>query len=258
MSAPLNTFKAALAAGHTQIGCWLGLADGYAAEISAHAGFDWLVVDGEHAPNDLRSTLRQLQVIDPSPSHAVVRLPVGEAWLVKRTLDIGAQTLLIPMVETADQARALVQATRYPPHGQRGVGAALGRATRFAQIENYVETADSQICLLIQIESRAGLDALDEILTVEGVDGVFIGPGDLAADLGFSGRADSPEVREIILDMIRRIAGSDKAAGVLATDAEFADACLRAGAQFVAVGIDIFAFAGAMRSLADRFRRASD
>src|SRR6056297_2250154 len=159
MPAPENLFKSALSQGETLYGCWAGFADAYATEILATARFDWLVLDGEHAPNDLRSIMAQLQVLQGQHSQPVVRLPMGEAWAIKQALDIGAQSLLIPMVESAEQARALVAATRYPPEGIRGSGAALGRASRFSAIPDYKATANDQICLIVQIESRAGLAA---------------------------------------------------------------------------------------------------
>jgi len=176
MPAPRNPFKAAIKAGRPQMGCWLGLADPYVAEISAGAGFDWLLIDAEHAPNDLRSIISQLQVIAAFDSHPVVRPTIGEAWMIKQLLDAGAQTLLVPMVESAAQARELVQAVTYPPHGIRGVGSALARASNFSGIPDYLTTAQDEICLLVQVENCAGMEALDEILQVEGVDGVFIGP----------------------------------------------------------------------------------
>jgi len=154
MPAPRNPFKQAIAKGELQIGCWLGLADPYIAEISAGAGFDWLLIDAEHAPNDLRSIVAQLQVIAARGSHAVVRPPIGESWMIKQFLDAGAQTLLIPMVESADQARDLVAAVTYPPHGVRGVGSALARASDFAAIPDYLTTARDEICLLVQVEKK--------------------------------------------------------------------------------------------------------
>lgn len=254
MPAPKNTFKQNLKDGKTQIGCWVGLADAYCAEISATAGFDWLLVDGEHAPNDLRSTLAQLQIIDASDSHPVVRVPIGETWLIKQVMDAGAQSLLIPMVESAEQAKELVKATRYPPHGVRGVGAALARASRFSAIPDYVETADQEICLLLQVESRAGMAELDDILAVDGVDGVFIGPSDLAADMGYLGQSNAPEVVDAISDALVRIRAADKAAGILVVDKDSIEKYRKLGANFLAVGIDVTVFAKAMRSLASEYK----
>lgn len=254
MPAPHNPFKTALRSRIPQIGCWIGLADPYSVEISAGAGFDWLLVDGEHAPNDLRSIVGQLQVIAASDSHAVVRPPIGEAWLIKQLLDGGAQTLLVPMVESAAQARDLVSAVTYPPHGIRGVGSSLGRASRFAGIPDYLTTAGDEICLLLQVESRAGLAALDEILSVSGVDGVFIGPSDLAADLGHIGDAGHPDVQASVEEALQKIVAAGRAAGILATDLAAAERYLALGATFVAIGIDVTAFATTMRNLAARGR----
>lgn len=250
MPAPHNPFKAALRAKELQLGCWLGLADPYIAEISAGAGFDWLLVDAEHAPNDLRSIVAQLQVIAARGSHAVVRPPIGEAWVIKQLLDGGAQSLLIPMVESAAQARALVDAVTYPPHGVRGVGAALARASDFAGIADYLTTARHEICLLAQVENQKGMAALDEILSVEGLDGVFIGPSDLAADMGFIGQAGAPEVQQAVLGAITKIVASGKAAGILTLDLELQRKCRGIGATFIATEIDVTLFARNMRNAA--------
>lgn len=256
MPAPHNPFKAAIAEGKLQLGCWLGLADPYAAEISAGAGFDWVVVDGEHAPNDLRSIMAQLQVIAARDTHAVVRPPVGEAWIIKQLLDAGAQSLLIPMVESADQARALVDAVTYPPHGIRGVGSALARASDFSAIGDYLTTARDQICLLVQVENTAGMAALDDILAVEGIDGVFIGPADLAADMGFLGQTGAAEVNQAVLGAIEKIVASGKAAGILTLDQDLQRQCRDLGATFVATEIDVTLFARNMRAAATRAKAA--
>ena len=258
MPAPTNTFKNALQNKQTQIGCWVGLADAYSAEISATAGFDWLLIDGEHAPNDIRSISAQLQVINASDSHPVVRVPIGEEWILKQVLDVGAQNILIPMIESGEQAQAMVDAVTYPPTGRRGVGSALARASNFAGIPDYLQTADEQICLLLQVENRAGLKALDDILAVDGVDGVFIGPSDLAADMGYLGQPNAPEVVDTVLDAIKRIKSAGKAPGVLAVDTNFAKQCLDAGAMFVATGIDVTLFANTMRALAKSSRTLID
>ncbi|MGJ8529599.1 4-hydroxy-2-oxoheptanedioate aldolase [Maritalea sp.] len=250
MPAPINTFKQALKDGRPQIGCWLGLADPYAAEISGTAGFDWLLIDGEHAPNDLRSTLAQLQVVEASASHPVVRLPIGETWMIKQVLDAGAQSILIPMVESAAQAQELVRAVQYPPRGMRGVGSSLARASKFAGISDYLKTADDQICLLLQVENRAGLAALDDILALDDVDGVFIGPADLAADLGHIGDAGHPDVVEAVTEALTKIVASGKAAGILTLDEKMQERCLDIGVTFLATGIDVTLFANGMRQLA--------
>ncbi len=250
MPAPHNTFKAALKSGHPQIGCWVGLANAYTAEIAATTQFDWLLVDGEHAPNDLRSILEQVRVIEGSGSAPMARLPIGETWMIKQFLDAGVQNLLVPMVETADQARDLVRAVQYPPHGVRGVGSALARASQFSAIPDYLQTADDQICLLVQVENRAGMEALDDILKTD-VDGVFIGPADLAADMGHIGKTDHPEVVAAVLDAIERIVAAGKAAGILTLDPDMQRKCLDLGATFVATNIDVTLFAGAMRAAAN-------
>lgn len=255
MPAPHNPFKHALGRGKLQLGCWLGMADPYIAEISAGSGFDWLLIDSEHAPNDLRSIVAQLQVIAVRQSHAVVRPPVGEAWIIKQLLDAGAQSLLIPMVESAAQVRALVDAVTYPPHGVRGVGSALARASDFAAITDYLTTAQQEICLLVQVENRKGLDALDEILAVDGIDGVFIGPSDLAADMGFIGQPGTAEVQAAVLDAITRIVASGKAAGILTLDPEMQAKCRDLGATFIATEIDITLFARNMRASAAKAHR---
>ncbi|MRX32146.1 4-hydroxy-2-oxoheptanedioate aldolase (plasmid) [Aminobacter sp. NyZ550] len=254
MPAPRNIFKAALMNGDAQIGLWLGLANAYTAEICAGAGFDWLVIDGEHAPNDLPVMAAQLQAIAASGSHAVVRPPIGETWIIKQLLDIGAQTILVPMVETADQAKELVKAMRYPPHGVRGVGAALARASAFNRIPDYLATANDQTCLLVQLESQAGLAQLEAIAAVDGVDGVFIGPADLAADMGHLGKPGAPEVQAAVEDAIHRIGMSGKAAGILTSDASLAQRYLNLGATFVAVGNDVGLLAQATSALAAKFR----
>ncbi len=256
MPAPVNRFKAALANGRMQYGCWAGFADAYATEMLATAEFDWLVIDGEHAPNDLRSIRAQLQVLEGKHSHPVVRLPMGEAWLIKQVLDAGAQTVLIPMVETAAQARDLVRAMRYPPAGIRGSGAALARASRFSDIADYIPTANDQMCLLVQVETSAGIDALEDILQVEGVDGVFIGPSDLSADMGYMGDTSAAPVRDVIRDALAKIAASDKAAGILAVDPDVAQTYRDWGAQFLAVGIDVLMLVNAARATMARWREA--
>ena len=254
MPAPENHFKSALARGDRLYGCWAGFADPYATEVLATAGFDWLVIDGEHAPNDLRSITAQLQVLTGRPSQPVVRLPMGEAWLIKQVLDAGAQTLLVPLVESADQARDLVRAMRYPPDGIRGSGAALARASQFSAIPDYTATANDQMCLLVQVETSAGIDALGDILTVDGVDGVFIGPSDLAADMGHRGNSSAAPVQIAIRDALTRIAASDKAAGILALDHDTALAYRDWGAQFLAVGIDVVMLAQTARHVMGRWR----
>ncbi len=258
MRAPVNRFKQALLAGQSQIGLWLGLGTANTAELCAGAGFDWLLIDGEHGPNDIPTILAQLQAIQSSGSHAVVRVPIGEAWLLKQVLDLGAQTVLVPMVETGEQAHDLVRAVNYPPHGMRGVGAALARASGFNRMTDYLASAGDEICLLLQIESQAGIAALDAIATTDGVHGVFIGPADLAADMGYLGRPGAPEVQAVVEDALVRIRAHGKAAGILTSDAALARRYLELGATFVAVGSDVGLLVGATNALVRQFRDTGD
>lgn len=254
MDMPINTFKQRLRSGEAQIGLWLGLADAYCAELAANAGFDWLLIDGEHAPNDLRTLLGQLQAVAPYPSQPVIRPVIGDTALIKQVLDIGVQTLLVPMVESADQARELVRAIHYPPHGVRGVGSALARASRWNSIPGYLDKADEQMCLLVQIESREGLANLDAIAAVDGVDGVFIGPADLSASMGFRGNPGQPQVQAAIEDAIARIRQAGKAAGILSADEKLARRYIELGAAFVAVGVDTTVLIRGLQTLAATFK----
>ena len=248
-----NSFKTALAVRQPQIGLWLSMADPYMAEVSATAGFDWLLVDGEHAPNDLRSTLAALQAVAPHAAQPVVRAVQGDTALIKQLLDIGAKNLLVPMVDTAEQARALVSATRYPPRGIRGVGSAVGRASQWSARSDYLDVADEEVCLLVQAETVTALSNLAEICGVDGIDGVFIGPADLAASMGHRGQPGHPEVQAAIEAAMRTIVASGKAAGTLTSDQKLARRYLQLGCTFVAVGVDVLLYAGAARKLAADF-----
>jgi 4-hydroxy-2-oxoheptanedioate aldolase len=263
MHTPINTFKQAMAEGRTQFGLWLGLADAYSTEILAGAGYDWLLLDGEHAPNDLRSQLHLLQAVASAtsalpagaqPPHPIARVPVGDTALIKQYLDIGATTLLVPMVDTAEQARDLVRATRYAPEGVRGMGSALARSSRWQAYPNYVHEANAQVCLLVQAETVQAMENLDAIAAVPGVDGVFIGPADLSASMGHPGNPGHPDVQAAIHEGIARILRAGKAPGILATNEAQARQWLAAGARFVAVGIDTMLLASAARQLLARFR----
>lgn len=257
MDMPLNHFKQRLQSGEAQIGLWLGLADGYCAELAANAGFDWLLIDGEHAPNDVRGMLAQLQAVAPYPAQPVIRPVIGDTALIKQILDIGAQTLLVPMVESAEQAEQLVRAVHYPPSGIRGVGSALARASRWNSIPDYLNKADEQICLLVQIENREGLANLDAIAAVEGVDGVFIGPADLSAAMGHRGNPGHPEVQAAIEDAILRIQKAGKAAGILSADETLARRYIELGAAFVAVGVDTTVLMRGLQTLAGKFKETA-
>ncbi|MBH2927851.1 4-hydroxy-2-oxoheptanedioate aldolase [Serratia ureilytica] len=250
-----NHFKRALQEKRPQIGLWLGLCSSYSAELLAGAGFDWLLIDGEHAPNNVQTVLGQLQAVAPYPSQPVVRPPWNDAVIIKQLLDVGAQTLLIPMIQNAEQARDAVRATRYPPHGVRGVGSALARASRWNRVPDYLQQADEQMCVLVQIETREAVKNLEAILQVEGVDGVFIGPADLSADMGFAGNPQHPEVQRTIDDAIARIRAAGKAPGILMANKARAQRYLEAGALFVAVGVDTTLLARAAEALANEFKQ---
>jgi 4-hydroxy-2-oxoheptanedioate aldolase len=250
-----NSFKTALRDGRPQIGLWLALASPYSSEIVATAGFDWLLVDNEHAPNDVPSTLAQLQALAAYPSHAVVRPVEGRTSLIKQYLDIGATNLLVPMVDTEAQAKELVQAVRYPPNGVRGVGSAIARVSRWGQRTAYLDEADDEVCLLVQAESARAIDNLDAIAAVDGIDGVFFGPADLSASMGFRGKPGAPEVQKAIEDGIRRVRAAGKAPGILVSDATLARRYLELGALFVAVGTDVGLLARGARELAASFTR---
>ncbi len=257
MQTPTNPFKQALKDKRPQIGLWLGLADAYGAEICAGAGFDWLLIDGEHSPNGLQSILQQAQAIAAYPgANAIARVPLGHGEagtaLIKQYLDLGLETLLVPMVDTAAQAAAIVRAMRYPPHGIRGMGGA--RASRWGRYANYPNEANEQVCLLLQAETREALDNLDAIAATDGVDGVFIGPADLSASLGHVGNPGHPEVQRAIEDAIARIQRAGKAAGILSPDETLARKYLDLGATFVAVGLDTNLLARHTSALAARFK----
>ena len=255
MELPRNAFKQALSAGRAQIGLWSSLSSNYSVEVTAGAGFDWLLLDMEHSPNDLESLLAQLQAAAPYPTHAVVRVPWNDMVAMKRVLDIGAQSLLVPYVSTADEARAAVAHTRYPPAGVRGV-AGTTRATRFGRIKDYARRAHQELCLLVQVETQAALDSIEAICAVDGVDGVFIGPADLHASLGHAGEIANPKVKPLIDDAIRRIRKSGKAPGILTPNEDDARHWLECGALFVAVGADVGILARGAEALAAKFKKA--
>jgi 4-hydroxy-2-oxoheptanedioate aldolase len=254
MDMPQNTFKLALREGRAQIGLWIGLANAYCAEICAGAGFDWLLIDSEHAPNDLQTLLSQLQAVAPYSSHPIIRVPIGDVTRIKQILDLGVQTLLVPVVESADQAAEMVGAVRYPPVGVRGVGSALARASRWNRIGNYLQAADEQMCLLVQVETKRGIDNLQAIAATSGVDGVFIGPADLSASMGYRGQPSHPEVQKVIEQSIATILAAGKAVGILTADETLARRYLELGCTFVAVGVDATLLARATDTLAAKFK----
>lgn len=257
MQTPVNPFKQAMAEKRAQIGLWIGLADHYSVEICAGAGFDWVLLDGEHSPNDLRTLLQQAQVVAAYPgTHAIARVPMGHGFagqaLIKQYLDLGIQTLLVPMVDTPEQAREIVRSMRYPPDGVRGMASA--RASRWGRYPRYPQEANGQVCLLLQAETRQALQNLDAILAVDGVDGVFIGPADLSASLGHVGNPGHPEVQSAIEETLQRIVRAGKAAGILTLDEALARRYLALGATFVAVGTDLSLLARSTSALAAKFK----
>lgn len=254
-----NAFKSALQAKRQQIGLWVGAANAYTTEICASVGYDWLLLDGEHAPTSLPLVLSQLQAVAGYPGVApVVRPASNDPILFKQLLDLGAQNFLVPMIETAAQARAAVHALRYPPQGQRGVGAVLARAARWGAVGDYVHRANEQICLLCQVETAKGLDELEDILQIEGVDGVFIGPADLAASMGHIGNETHPDVVQAIEAGIQTIIAAGKAPGILQTHIETAQHYLALGALFVAVGLDTVLLRQSAHNLLSHFKAGLD
>jgi 4-hydroxy-2-oxoheptanedioate aldolase len=254
MDLPHNAFKRALRENRQQIGLWCSLPGAYAAEAVAGSGFDWLLFDTEHSPGDPLTVLAQLQAVAPYPVSAVVRPASNDAVLIKRLLDFGAQTLLIPYVQNAEEAKAAVAAMQYPPAGIRGVSG-LTRATRFGRVPDYGRRAAEELCLLVQIETGEAMAQLEAIAAVEGVDGVFIGPADLAASLGHVGNPGHPEVKALIEDGIRRIRACGKPAGILTPDTAFAARCIEIGTLFTAVGIDAGLLVRHSEALAKLFQR---
>ena len=253
MDLPVNNFKRAIAAGRQQIGLWVSLASAYSAELVAGSGFDWLVIDTEHSPNEVDTTLAQLQVVAAYPVSPVVRPAWNDKVLIKRHLDIGAQSLLIPYVQTEEEAQKAVAATRYPPKGVRGFASA-SRASRFGRVKEYFKRYEEELCVLVQVETRLSLDNLEAIANVEGVDGVFIGPGDLSAGLGHLNDAAHPEVQSAIADAIKRIKACGKAPGILTPDEKQARRYIELGTLFTAVGSDLGLLARGSEALVARFK----
>jgi 4-hydroxy-2-oxoheptanedioate aldolase len=253
MELPQNAFKRALKAGKPQIGLWSSLSSNYSVEVIAGAGFDWVLLDTEHSPADLENLLTQLQAAAPYPTHPVVRVPWNDMVTMKRVLDIGAQSLLVPYVSTAEEARKAVSYTRYPPAGVRGV-AGTTRATRFGRIKDYARRAHEEICLLVQVETEAALESIDAICGIEGVDGVFIGPADLHASMGYPGEIANPRVKPLIDEAIRRIRKCGRAPGILTPNEADARHWLECGALFVAVGADVGILARGAEALAAKFK----
>jgi 4-hydroxy-2-oxoheptanedioate aldolase len=256
MDLPVNAFKRALAAQKSQIGLWCSLSSNYSVEVVAGAGFDWLLLDCEHSPNDLESLLTQLQAVAPYPTTPVVRVPWNDTVTIKRVLDIGAQSLLIPYVQNADEARSAVAAVRYPPGGVRGVAGST-RATRFGRIKDYAKRAQDELCLLVQVETESALRHVEAIAAIDGIDGIFIGPADLHASMGYPGEVANPQVFPLIEDTLRRIRAAGKAPGILVGDEALARRCIDAGSLFTAVGADTAILARGADALARKFDRGN-
>lgn len=257
MQLPVNHFKQALRDKRPQIGLWTSMIGPISTEICAGSGFDWLLLDAEHTPSDPMSLLQQAQAIAGYPGvHAVARVPVGHGYagqaLIKQYLDLGIQTLLVPMVDTPEQARELVRCMRYPPEGIRGMAAA--RASRWGRVANYAKEANQEVCLLVQAETRAAIRNLDAIAAVDGIDGVFIGPSDLSAAFDHVGDPWHAEMQVIIADAFRRIQAAGKAVGILTLDEKLARQQIEMGATFIAVGTDTNLLLKSTTALATKFK----
>ncbi len=248
-----NNFKKAIAEGRVQIGLWSSLCSNIGAEVLADAGFDWILLDGEHSPNDVPSTMSQMQALVGGTASPIVRPAWNDAVMIKRILDIGAQTILVPYVQNAEEAKRAVAAVRYPPAGIRGVASST-RANHYGRVNNYLKLADSEICLLVQVETRPALGELEAIARVEGVDGVFIGPSDLAASLGHIGNPAHPEVQAALEDAVKRLKAVGKAAGILTLSEEEARRYIGWGYTFVAVGSDIGLLGRGADALVKKFK----
>ena len=249
-----NRLRADLKAHKTLIGCWLSLGSPITTEVLGLAGFDWLLLDAEHAPNDVLSLIPQLMALKDSRSAAVVRPPWNDAVVIKRLLDAGFHNFLIPFVETAEQARAAVAATRYPPQGVRGVSVSQ-RSNRYGSVTGYFESINDHIAVIVQIESRTGVDGAAEIAAVDGVDALFVGPSDLAAGFGHLGNPNHPEVQDAIARIQQAAKAAGKPTGILAPAETDSRRYLAQGLSFVAVGSDMGLLRMASQGLADRFRQ---
>ncbi len=250
---PRNVFKHALAAGKLQIGLWSSLASNVAAEIISDSGFDWILLDTEHSPNEIPGLVSQLQALARGTATPIVRPAWNDAVLAKRILDIGAQSLLFPYVQNVNEARAAVASTRYPPQGIRGV-AVSARASRYGRTPGYLTKANDEICVLVQVETAQAMRELEAIAKVDGVDGVFIGPSDLAASLGHLGNPQHPDVQKVIEDAGRRLKAIGKPAGILTGNEEEARRYMSWGYLFVAVGADVSLLARNADALAKKFK----
>lgn len=251
--APKNAFKARLLAGETQLGLWMSIPSPVTAEALSLIGFDWLLFDSEHAPVEVASIQPLLQAASAGSSALAARPAWNDKVLIKKLLDIGTQTLLIPFVQNAEEAQAAVRATRYPPEGIRGVAGST-RASRYGQASDYLRQAGDQICVLVQVETKAALDNLEEIAAVPGVDGIFVGPSDLSASLGYLGNPGAEPVQTILRELASRIDALGKAPGILATNAKDAKRYREWGYRFIASSVDIGLLVGGASSLLQDMR----
>lgn len=251
-----NSFTAALRTGKKQIGLWVSLASNFAAEVVAPAGYDWALIDMEHSPNDYFSVLAQLQVFAASDTTAIVRVEWNDAVAVKRLLDLGAPGLLFPMIQSIDAAKRAVAATRYPPHGVRGVSGAT-RATKFGRISDYTTRIDAETAVLLQLETRAAVELADQIADVSGVSGIFFGPADIAADIGKLGKPMDPDVWALVKPAAQRLIAKGIPVGTLVLDAAFAAELLNDGFTFVACGTDATILARGADALLAHMRAAT-
>jgi 4-hydroxy-2-oxoheptanedioate aldolase len=251
---PINHFKQGIKEGKLQLGLWSGLSNNITVEVLANAGFDWLVLDTEHSPNELPMVHSQLQAITRGKTHPVVRPSWNDTVTIKRFLDVGVQTLLIPFVQDAQQAADAVAATRYPPLGVRGFSAAA-RASDYGRVKDYAKRCEEHICVLVQIETLDAIANIEAIAAVEGVDGLFIGPGDLASAMGLIGQQTHPDVVAVIEDAVRRILACGKPAGILVSDEKLTRRYIEIGCTYVAVGSDIGILARGAEALAAKFKQ---
>ena len=255
MDMPRNAFKHAISKGQLQIGLWCSLCSPVAIEVVSHSGYDWLLLDTEHSPNDVTDILGHLQAGQAGTASLIVRPAWNDMVLIKRYLDIGAQTLLIPFVQSPEEAKRAVEATRYPPKGVRGLTNS-GRASRYGRVKDYVKNASSEICLLLQVETREALKQIEAIASVDGVDGVFIGPADLSNSYGYFGNWNHPEMEAAFKDAGTRIRSTGKAAGFLTANEEEAKKLIGWGFNFMAVGSDLGLLTKNADALAKRFKTA--
>lgn len=256
MDLPKNRLKAAMLRGEVQIGCWLGMGSATAAEVAAHSGFDWCLIDGEHGPSDLSGVLAQLRAIEGAGGQAVLRVPTAEDSMLRRALDMGVQSVLVPMVNTAEDAARVAAACRYPPTGTRGYGAPMVRASRYHAVTDYVEGADDEICVIVQVETAEAVKNVDAIAAAPGVDAVFVGPADLAADMGHLTDMGHADVEAAIDHALSRIRAAGKPAGIITLGASRHAEYAGKGVTFLGVAVDVLAMAGALRAEAAEARKA--